>query len=222
MSATTVKPRSRLEILATVITWVFWLVVVATTFRVILALFGQGPWFGAHVGGPSSSPAGVCLDAAPTLLRHADSQLSQPGLAHGVSASWTSASVCAAHPGIRQNLAFTVTLLPIDVLRVGALYLAMRLARTAARDGVYTTRAARLLLVLGWWLLAGGLVASTAEAFARLYLLGQLVTSPVDWGQWGVAWSVSWPVAWIGLGLIIFAWVMRTAAGMRADLEGTV
>jgi hypothetical protein len=130
--------------------------------------------------------------------------------------------VCAAHPGVRQDLAFTVTLLPIDVLRLGALYLVMRLARTAARDGVYTARAARLLLVLGWWLLGGGLVATTAEAFARLYLLSQLVTSHVDWGQWGVAWSVSWPVAWIGLGLIIFAWVMRIAADMRADLEGTV
>jgi len=222
MSATAVKPRSRLETLATVVTWVFWLVVAATVLRVVLALFGQGPWFGAHAGGPSSTPTGVCLDAAPTLLRQAGRQLSQSGLARGVSASWTSASVCAAHPGFRQDLAFTVTLLPIDVLRLGALYLVMRLARTAARDGVYTAQAARLLLTLGWWLLAGGLVATTAEAFARLYLLGQLVTSAVDWGQWGVAWSVSWPVAWIGLGLIVFAWVMRTAADMRADLEGTV
>jgi hypothetical protein len=222
MSAATVKPRNRLETLATVITWVFWLAVVATAFRVILALFGQGPWFGAHVGGPSSSLTGVCLDTAPALLRHAGTGLSQSGLSPGVSASWTSASVCAAHPSVRQDLAFTVTLLPIDVLRLGALYLVMRLARTAARDGVYTARAARLLLVLGWWLLGGGLVATTAEAFARLYLLSQLVTSHVDWGQWSVAWSVSWPVAWIGLGLIIFAWVMRIAAGMRADLEGTV
>jgi hypothetical protein len=38
-----------------------------------------------------------------------------------------------------------------------------RLARTAAADGVYTTTAARLVLILGWWLLAGGLAASAAE-----------------------------------------------------------
>jgi hypothetical protein len=37
-----------------------------------------------------------------------------------------------------------------------------------------------------------------------------------------VFWSVSWPVFWFGLGLIIFARVMRIGAGMRADLEGTV
>ncbi len=33
----------------------------------------------------------------------------------------------------------------------------MRLARAAARDGVFTVQAARLVLILGWWLLAGEL-----------------------------------------------------------------
>jgi hypothetical protein len=33
---------------------------------------------------------------------------------------------------------------------------------------------------------------------------------------------VSWPVEWLGLGLIIFARVMRAGAAMHADLEGTV
>jgi hypothetical protein len=131
-------------------------------------------------------------------------------------------NVCAAHPTTGQALAAAIAALPIDLLRLGALYLAMRLARAAARDGVYTAQAARLLLTLGWWLLAGGLVATVAEAFARLNLLGQLVTWPVNWAQWPVAWSVSWPVAWIGLGLIAFARIMRIGAGMRADLAGTV
>jgi hypothetical protein len=74
----------------------------------------------------------------------------------------------------------------------------------------------------GGLLVPAGLVATVTEAFARMNLLGQLVTWNVDWGQWPVAWSVSWPVAWIGLGLIIFARVTRIGAGMRADLEGTV
>jgi hypothetical protein len=30
------------------------------------------------------------------------------------------------------------------------------------------------------------------------------------------------PVFWFGLGLIIFARIMRVSAGMRADLEGMV
>ena len=222
MSVTTLTPGNRLEPLATVVAWVFRLAVVATVARVILALFGQGPWFGAHIGGPSPSLPGVCLNAAQALLQHAGGGLSQAGLSPGVRATLNTANVCAAHPTGWQPLAFTVTMLPIDLLRLGALYLAMRLARTAARDGVYTAQAARLLLILGWWLLAGGLVATVTTAFARLNLLGQLVSWNVDWGQWPVAWSVSWPVVWIGLGLIVFARVMRIGAGMRADLEGTV
>lgn len=222
MSVSTVTPGNRLEPLATVVTWAFWVAVVATVARVILALFGQGPWFGAHIGGPSPSLPGVCLNTAQALLQHTGSGLSQAGLSPGVHATLNTANVCAAHPTGWQALAFTVTMLPIDLLRLGVLYLAMRLARTAARDGVYTAQAARLLLILGWWLLAGGLVATVTEAFARLNLLGQMVTWIVDWGQWPVAWSVSWPVVWIGLGLIVFARVMRIGAGMRADLEGTV
>jgi hypothetical protein len=64
--------------------------------------------------------------------------------------------------------------------------------------------------------------AHTGSGLSHSGLLSQLVTGNVDWGQWPVAWSVSWPLAWTGLGLIIFARVMRIGADMRADLEGTV
>jgi hypothetical protein len=156
------------------------------------------------------------------LLQHTGSMLVHSGLAHGVQASWNGAVLGTLHPTAGQALAFAVTLLPPGLLRVGTLYLAMRLARTAARDGVYTAHAARLVLFLGWWLLAGGLVAGLAEGFARLNLLGLLVTWPVDWVDWPTSWGWSWPVEWFGLGLVIFARIMRVSAGMRADLEGTV
>ena len=221
MSVATLTPRNRLQPLATVVTWVFWLAVLATATTVIRTLTGQGPLIGAHIGGAGPSLAGICVTAAQALLPHAGA-VGHSGLSPGVRATWNAASVCAAHPTFGQALAATAAVLPIALLRLGAFYLAMRLARTAARDGVYTTQTARLLLILGWWLLAGGLVATLAEAFARLNLLAQLVTGSADWGQWGVAWSVSWPVAWIGVGLIVSARFMRISAGMRADLEGTV
>ena len=220
MSASTLRQRNGLQPLATAITWVFWLAVLATGLRVILALFGQHPWF--VFGGPAGTPPAVCLETAPPLLRHAGSGLSQAGLSPGVHATWNAANICTAHPTAGQAFAFAVTLLPIDLLRLGALYLAMRLARGAARDGAYTAQAARLVLALGWWLLAGELVATLAEGFARVNLLGRLVTWNVDWVHQPASWGVSWPVAWFGLGLIIFARVMRISAGMRADLEGTV
>jgi hypothetical protein len=223
MSAPTlepVKPRNRLQTLATVVTWVFWFAVVATALELILALTRSGALL---IPVPNSQPgAQVCLTTTPALLQQAGGGLSHPGLAPGVRATWDTASLCTAHPTAGQGLAFAVTLLPLDLLRLGALYLAMRLARTAARDGIYTTTAARLVLVLGWWLLAGGLVATIAEAFAQVNLLGQLATWHVGWGQWHWAWSVSWPVVFIGVGLIVFARIMRISAGMHADLEGTV
>jgi hypothetical protein len=217
-----VRPRNRLQTLATAVTWVFWIAVAATVTTVIRTLTGQGPLFGAHIGGPSPTLTSACVTAAPALLRHTGSGLSQPGLSSGVHAAWATATLCAAHPSFAQALADTLTVLPIDLLRLGALYLAMRLARAAAADGLYTTTAARLVQILGWWLLAGGVVATAAQALARMNLLGLLVTRHLDWGQWPAAWSVSWPVVWIGLGLIVFARIMRIGAGMRADLEGTV
>ena len=229
MSTPTLKPprpRSRLgrfatlQRLATLLTWVFWLGVLVTAFELILAPTRSGA---VGITVPNSQPNSiVCLATAPALLQHAGSGLSHPGLAPGVHATWNTAFLCTAHPTAGQALAFTVTLLPLDLFQLGALYLVMRLARAAARDGIYTAQAARLVLILGWWLLAGGLVATVAQAFARVNLLAQLVTWHVDWGQWPAAWSWESPVALIGLGLTTFARIMRVSAGMRADLEGTV
>jgi hypothetical protein len=231
MSAPTLrppKPRNRLQRLATVerlataITWVFWITAVYTVLRVILALTRGGVLGAPTLNGQPGPPPLVWVTIAPPFLQHAGSVLVHSGLAHGVRASWNGAILGTAHPTAGQALAFAVTLLPPGLLRVGTLYLAMRLARTAARDGVYTVQAARLVLFLGWWLLAGGLVTSIAEGFAQLNLLGLLVTWHVDWVDWPASWGWSWPVEWFGLGLIIFARIMRVSAGMRADLEGTV
>jgi hypothetical protein len=231
MSAPTLKaskPRNGLQRLATLdrlataVTWVFWFFAVLTALQVILALTRTGTLFSNVPNSPPGPHARVWVTIAPPLLQHAGSMLIHSGLAPGVQASWNGAILGTAHPTAGQGLAFAITLLPAGLLRVGALYLAMQLARTAARDGVYTVRAARLVLFLGWWLLAGGLVASLAAGFARLNLLGLLVTWQIDWVHWPSSWGVSWPVEWFGLGLIIFARVMRIGAGMRADLEGTV
>jgi hypothetical protein len=231
MSAPTLKPLTppsrlgrlvTLDRLATAVTWVFWLFAVATALQAIVALTRTGTLFAPALTSQPGTPLRVWLTTAPPLLPHADSVLIHSGLAPGVQAAWNGAILGTTHPSAGQALAFTLTLLPPGLLRVGTLYLAMRLARTAARDGIYTSQAARLVLSLGWWLLAGALVACFAEGFARLNLLGLLVTWHVDWAHWPASWGISWPVFWFGLGLIIFARIMRVSAGMRADLEGTV
>ena len=231
MSAPTLKPpkpRGRLQRLATVerlataVPWVFWLFAVGTALQVIVAVTRGGVLFGPVLQSQPGPQPRVWVSIEPPLLLHAGSVLIHSGLAHGVQASWNGAILGTAHPTAGQALAFAVTLLPAGLLRVGTLYLVMRLARTAARDGLYTVAAARLVLFLGWWLLAGGLVAGLAGAFARLNLLSLLVTWHVDWVHWPASWTEWGTVEWFGLGLIIFARIMRVSAGMRADLEGTV
>jgi hypothetical protein len=130
--------------------------------QVIVALTRSGSLFGPN--SQPGSPPRVWVTIAPPLLQHAGGLLIHSGLAAGVQASWNGAILGTVHPAAGQTLAFALTVLPAGLLRVGTPYLAMRLARTAARDGVYTTQAARLVLVLflGWWLLAGGLVANLA------------------------------------------------------------
>jgi hypothetical protein len=231
MSAPTLKPprpRGRLQRLATVerlataVTWVFWLFAVGTALQVLVAVTRGGVLFAPTQDFPPGPLLRVWVSIAPPLLLHAGSVLIHSGLAHGVQASWNGAILGTAHPTAGQALAFAVTLLPAGLLRVGTLYLVMRLARTAARDGIYTGQAARQVLSLGWWLLAGGLAAGIAGGFARLNLLSMLVTWHVDWLHWPQDWGGWGTVEWFGLGLIIFARIMRVSAGMRADLEGTV
>jgi hypothetical protein len=231
MSAPTLKPprpRGRLQRLVTVhrlaaaVTWVFWLFAVGTALQVLVAVTRGGVLFAPTQDFPPGPLLRVWVSIAPPLLLHAGSVLIHSGLASGVQASWNGAIVGTAHPGAGQALAFAVTLLPDGLLRVGTLYLVMRLARTAARDGIYTVQAARLVLSLGWWLLAGGLVAGIAGGLARLNLLGMLVTWHVGWLHWPASWGGWGTVEWFGLGLIIFARIMRVSARMRADLEGTV
>jgi hypothetical protein len=231
MSAPTLKPLKpptrlgrlvTLGRLATAAAWVFWLFTVGTVLQALVALTRTGTLFAPALTSEPGQPLRVWLTTAPPLLQHAGSVFIHSGLAPGVQATWNGAILGVAHPTAGQALAFTLTLLPAGLLRIGTLYLVMRLARTAARDGVYTAQAARRVLILGWWLLAGAVAASIGEGLARLNLLGQLVTWPVDWVHWPATWGVSWPVFWFGLGLIIFARVMRVSAGLRADLEGTV
>ena len=178
MSAPTLnppKPRSRLgrlvtlPRLATAVTWVFWIFAVATALQVLEALTraGNAGVFNSFPNSLLGPDTLVWAYIAPPLLQHAGSTLIHSGLAPGVQAAWNGAVLGTAHPTAGQGLAFALTLLPPSLLRVGTLYLAMRLARTAARDGLYTARAARLVLSLGWWLLAGGLVTGIAEGFAR-------------------------------------------------------
>ncbi|MFE3496272.1 hypothetical protein ACFXOS_24890 [Streptomyces sp. NPDC059175] len=130
---------------------------------------------------------------------------------------------CAEHPTSGQRLLGLLGDLPSLLLLVGGLLLLSRLLRSAVKNGVYTTRTASKLRLLGWWVLIGSMVAGLAEATAHAALLATL-TDDIPFSTETVLQASSLPYlqALTALGLLTFARITRAGAAMREDLEGTV
>ncbi len=130
---------------------------------------------------------------------------------------------CAEAPGAHLRLLNELGELPSTSLLISGLFLLHRLLQGAARDGVYTTRTASRLRLLGWWLLVGSLVVEITEANARAALLAQLAqTAEFSAGTWLGLWTPPYLAALTGLGLLTFARITRAGTSMREDLEGVV
>ncbi|MFE9249396.1 hypothetical protein [Streptomyces sp. NPDC007088] len=130
---------------------------------------------------------------------------------------------CAESPSGYQQFLTALAARPAHLLVLGGLYLLHRTLRTAEREGVHTERAAAGLRLLGWWLLAGSLLAEFVRANARAALLGTLTEDqPFTVGAWLNLWDAPYLLFLTGLGLLTFARIVRAGAVMREDLEGTV
>ncbi|MBF8184211.1 DUF2975 domain-containing protein [Nonomuraea sp. K274] len=120
-------------------------------------------------------------------------------------------------PDTGQYVLQVLTTFPSFVVTVGAFFLLWRLL-WRAREGVYLPQVSRQVRVLGWWLLAGGLLAPQIEHFAMMTLLD---TMTVNEAYFGVK-EIPVIVPLVGLGLLALASVLRTGIRMRDDLEGIV
>ncbi|MEU6211876.1 hypothetical protein ABZ891_18470 [Streptomyces sp. NPDC047023] len=130
---------------------------------------------------------------------------------------------CAENPDARQQLLAALGHLPSLIVLAGGLALLNRLLTSAARDGVHTLQSATRLRTLGWWLLAGCLLAEITEAAAQAALLATMT----DQGKSSVETAmqlVSPPYAMVltALGVLTFARITSAGAVMREDLEGVV
>jgi len=130
---------------------------------------------------------------------------------------------CAESPGTSLHLLNELSMLPSSLLLIGSLFLLHQLLKGAARDGIYTARTASRMRVLGWWLLAGSVVAELIESNAKAALLSDLTTtSTFSAGAWLGLWSAPYMAVLTGLGLLTFARITSAGAAMREDLEGVV
>ncbi|MEU8627300.1 hypothetical protein [Streptomyces sp. NPDC048669] len=106
---------------------------------------------------------------------------------------------------------------------IGGLHLLNRLLDGASNAGVHTAQTASRLRLLGWWILAGSMIAESVSAVAQTALLGSLSRSAdLSAGTWIQSWNPPYLAILTGLGLLAFARITRVGSRMREDLEGLV
>ena len=134
-------------------------------------------------------------------------------------------SACALHPGFGQHLLYSLTVIPQTLLWGGILLLLWRLLMIARRSGPFTARVATAMQVLGWYIVAGSVLAAALEQLATVLLLDALV-APAPEGIGAVAVAALRalvPVpALTGAALLTFARIVRLGAAMDDDIQGTV
>lgn len=127
-------------------------------------------------------------------------------------------------PSTMQSLLNIQSKLAPFAFTVGALLLVLRLIKGAERDGLYTTRTAGRLRGLGWWLLAGSVLAAILTSIAERALVASLSAGNWSSNAWSglLLWDVPYMAILTGLGILSFARIMRIGIRMREDLDGTV
>ncbi|WP_030686956.1 DUF2975 domain-containing protein [Streptomyces sp. NRRL B-1347] len=178
----------------------------------ILSLFVDG----IHVGWIGGD---VCL-TADGISGSSSGTDAMFGAREGVAVG-TTPQYCTSDPSVSQQLFEVLRNLPSFILMIGGLLLLNRLLRGAARDGVYTAQTASRLRVLGWWLLAGSLVAEVTQAIAKAALLATLVEE--DKAEFvGNMWEIPFLSIFTALGLFTFARIVHAGVAMREDIEATI
>ena len=134
-------------------------------------------------------------------------------------------SACALHPGFGQRLLYSLMTVPEVLLWGGILLLLWRLLVIARRDGPFTARVAGAMRVLGWYIIAGAVLAAAIEQLSMVLLFNSLVAPPPE-GLDSVAFAALRalvPVpALAGAALLTFARIVRLGAAMDDELQGTV
>lgn len=176
---------------------------------------------------PASGGQSVCADAningmsfngdGPTLVG-----------AHGmtsVSGESNPLSVCVVNATDGQRALAYLSSAPQTLFKLTVFVLVAWLLLIARREGPFAPRVHRMLMVLGWFVIAGSVVASVAHGVAGAYFLASAVTVPVPVQDdvlsalYGAVLVV--PVL-AGCAVLTLARIMRAGSLMRDDLEGTV
>lgn len=204
---------------------------VLTVLALLFAGIGTFAGSGMPVVLPLSFPAGgwhsVCADASINGMSFNGDGPTLVG-AHGmtsVSGVSDPLSVCVMNATDGQRALAYLGSAPQTLFKLAVFVLVAWLLLVARGEGPFVPRVHRMLLVLGWLVIAGSVVASVAHGVAGAYFLASAVTVPVPVKDdvlsalYDAVLSV--PVL-AGCAVLTLARIMRAGSLMRDDLEGTV
>jgi hypothetical protein len=200
---------------------------VASTYGTFMLLYLVGVAFDASYGfAPGGTRLWVCVDTG---------YVNYSGPAHGFAArpgaslsAGGNVTACALHPSLGQWVLYLLTKVPALVLWGLLLLLIWRLIAEAARRGPFTPRAAALVWLLGWTVLAGSYLAS-ALAHLGADLLTSMLMTPATYGA-GVVVDVLFgplkalvPVPVLaGAALLTFARITKIGVELDDEIKATV
>src|ERR1700722_19165219 len=226
--ADSVTDRRRLvQPLGGIVLFVGVLALVALLFAGLGTITGSG----MQVQLPLSYPAGgwqsVCADASINGMSLNGNGPTLVG-AHGmtsVGGPSNPMSVCVINATGRQRALAYLGSAPPTLLKLAIFVLVAWLLLVARRKGPFAPRVHRMLVVLGWLVIAGSAVATVAHEVAGAYFLASAVTVPVpvkDDVHSALYDAVLGAPVLVGCALLTLARIMRAGSLMRDDLEGTV
>jgi hypothetical protein len=133
-------------------------------------------------------------------------------------------TLCASHPDAGQRVLWALTWAPSFVLYLAVILLLVQLLRAIRSAGPFAVIIARRLRFLGWFVLAGSLIAAVGQSLAQSAFASTVYTGsvPVSKHAVGAGFSVIFVPLLIACGLLTLARVIRAGAQMSDDLAGTV
>jgi hypothetical protein len=187
---------------------------------VFAALFSNG----VHLRPLGIGDNPVCVTDSPTTVGGGGPALQGLKPAPGATVDTDAhPRYCTDDPTAAQGLLNIATQVPGFVFVIGALLLVLRLIRNAEGADLYTARTAERLRTLGWWLLAGSVIAAIATSVAEQALVDSLSRNGEASASMGLlAWDIPYMAILTGLGVLSFARIMRIGVTMREELDGTV
>jgi hypothetical protein len=226
--ADSVAGRRRLvQPLGGIVLFVGVLTVLALLFAGIGTLTGSGMPVTLPLSYPEGGGHAVCADASINGMSFNGDGPTLVGSHELTSVSGVSdpLSVCVMNATGGQRALAYLGSAPQALFKLAVFVLVAWLLLVARGEGPFTPRVHRMLMVLGWLVIAGSVVASVAHGVAGAYFLASAVTVPVPAradvlsALYGAVLSA--PVL-AGCAVLTLARIMRAASLMRDDLEGTV